>query len=366
MTLWVLKIGTSLLRGTKDQSTSNVIKNLCLSISKIKKKGDQVVIVSSGAVGLGCCQLGKDDRPKDLTSLQAYASVGQGYLMSLYEKHLADLGYKVGQILLTKNDLESRPSYKNACLTLKKLLEMKVVPIINENDTVSTEELSYGDNDTLSALVATAIKADHLVLLTDIDRLYSSDPKKDKQAKPIEDVIHLEDLKSIEEELSIGDKTEWGTGGIKTKLIAARIATSSGITVHLADGREEENLNALIEGSRVGTVFHPSSKPISNKKSWLAHVLSPCGNIYIDHGASEAILDKGASLLCVGITKADGKFLANQPVKVINDMQEEVARGITSMSQEEILSLLSGKTDTEKSKVVIHRDFLVVTNEKKG
>jgi len=360
MSLWVIKIGTSLLRGSKDISTQDVISNYCSFIASCLRNGNKIILVSSGAVGLGCNRLGIKDRPDEIISLQAAAAVGQGYLMSLYEKFMGIHSYKVAQILLTRSELGCRTSYQNASLTLKRLLEWNVVPIVNENDIISNEELKYGDNDTLSALVATAVSADQLILLTDIDHLYSSDPRTDIKAKPITDIHHPDELKTLELSES---KSSWGTGGITTKLIAAKIATESGITVHLADGNNPKALTGITKGEKVGTVFHPHPKPIGNKKSWLAHAIKPLGAIELDKGAIEAITNKGASLLLVGIKGTKGNFSANQPVQVIDNNGKELARGICSLSSESIKIELAKPKTSRRSEVVIHRDALVLTSK---
>ena len=229
---------------------------------------------------------------------------------------------------------------------------------MNENDITSDEELKYGDNDTLSALVATAISADQLILLTDIDHLYSSDPKTDNKAKPIKDIIDSSELNKLGLE---NQQTTWGTGGIKTKLTAAKIATESGIKVQLADGRSPETLGEILNGKKIGTIFHPHPKPIGNRKSWLSHAIKPVGEIHLDNGASEAIKKKGASILLVGVRKVNGDFISNQPVKVINNEGDEIAKGICSMSSDAIKIGINSKSVTTGSPLVIHRDVLVLT-----
>ncbi len=360
MTTWVIKIGTSLLRGDGKSTTFEIINNYCSYISKAQKKGDKILLVSSGAVGLGCHKMSFKVRPKEIISLQASAAIGQLHLMSLYEKAMIKYGFKVAQILLTRSELGSRNSYKSASQTLRKLIEWDVIPIINENDIVSDEELKYGDNDTLSALVATAISADQLILLTDIDHLYSSDPKKDSTAKPIKDIINTNELTKLELE---HQSSTWGTGGIKTKLTAAKIATESGIKVQLADGRDPKALGELLDGKKLGTIFHPNPKPIGNRKSWLSHAIKPVGAIHLDNGATEAIKEKGASLLLVGVKKVSGNFISNQPVKVINPQGEEIAKGICSMSSDAIKIGINSKSTSTGSPLVIHRDVLVLTSE---
>jgi len=360
MTTWVIKIGTSLLRGNDTYTTFDIINHYCSYISKAQNKGDKIILVSSGAVGLGCQKMNFKIKPKEIISLQASAAIGQLHLMTLYEKVMGEFGYKVAQVLLTRSELGSRKSYKSASQTLKRLIEWNVIPIVNENDITSDEELKYGDNDTLSALVATSISADQLILLTDIDHLYSSDPKTDSFAKPIKNINNSSELNKFE---LANQQTSWGTGGIKTKLIAARIATESGIKVQLADGRDPKTLGELLDGKKLGTIFHPHPKPIGNRKSWLSHAIKPVGEIHLDRGASEAIKNKGASLLLVGVNKVSGNFISTQPVKVINHEGKEIARGICSMSSDAIKIGINSKSSTTGSPLVIHRDVLVLTNE---
>ncbi len=359
MKLWVIKIGTSILRGNNEISTEEVIKMLCKSINKFITEGNKIVLVTSGAVGLGCKKLSLVKRPKDLSLLQAIAAVGQVNLMTLYEKEMNRFGKNIAQILLTKSDFNSRKSFNNASKTLKNLIDLNIIPIVNENDTVANEELKYGDNDTLSALVSIAIKANKLVLLTDIENLYSKDPKTNIDATPIKEV-HNNDLKKIRDLNNPGKNSDWGTGGIKTKLIAAEIATKSGVTVQLADGRNERIILQTFNDEKVGTIFYPSKKPIRNKKSWLIHAIQTVGEISLDDGAYLAIKNKGASLLLVGVVNVKGNFSANQPVKIINKSQKEIAKGITSMSSESIRNFLNSKNNNSRSQIVVHRDVLAL------
>jgi len=361
MNLWVVKIGTSIIRGNETIPTEIAIDKICNSIAKSKDKGEKIVLVTSGAVGLGCLKLNLQRRPRDLVSLQAAAAIGQVHLMKLYQYSMAKYGYNIAQVLLTRADLSSKGSYRNASLTLQKLLEFDVVPIINENDALSPEELKYGDNDTLSALLASAIQANQLILLTDIDKLYSTDPKISIEAEPITDVRNTREIINLEKTNS--QSGDWGTGGINTKLTAARIATSSGIKVQMADGRDPSILDELLQGGRGGTVFYANPHPMGSRKSWLAHAIKPLGSISIDDGAVKAIQEQGASLLLVGITKVEGKFLSNQPVRVINALGKELAKGLSSMGSDEIKNTIRKNGYRIKSPVVIHRDVLVLTGE---
>ena len=360
MKTWVVKIGTSILRGTDETSTEEIIESLCKPLTKFILKGNKVVLVTSGAVGLGCKKLKLRTRPTELSTLQAAAAVGQVNLMTLYEKTMRNLGHNIAQILITKADFNSRESFNNASKTFKKLIDMNVVPIVNENDSVANEELKYGDNDTLSALVAIAINANKLILLTDIENLYSKDPRNNKDAHPIREVNNSE-LKKIQDKNNKNYTNEWGTGGITTKLIAAEIATKGGVEVQLADGRNEKNLVNIFDDKKVGTIFHPLDKPIRNKKSWLSHAIQTVGQITLDEGAYHAIKKKGASLLIVGVKKVEGHFTINQAVKIVTTNKKEVAKGITSMSSDSLKSFLKEKEKCNPSMIVIHRDVLALS-----
>jgi glutamate 5-kinase len=361
----VIKVGTSLLRGSPQRSTAAVIADLAASFSRQKRQGDSMALVTSGAVGLGCEVLGLARRPEELQALQAAAAIGQGRLMALYEQAFAVRGLKVAQVLLTRGDLASRRRYQRARGTLEQLLTWGVVPIVNENDTLATDELRFGDNDTLSALVAVAVGAQELVLLTDVDRLYSGDPRQDSSAQPIEEVSNLAELERLGQVAGSGGR--WGTGGMTTKLTAARIATSSGIRVRLADGRDPAVLEALLAGERVGTVFQPSAKPLADRKGWLAHALLPKGVLEVDAGAERALLGQGASLLAVGIRRLEGSFARHEPVRLLGASGQELGRGLSLLSSEELRPLLglSGPALRERlggsGPVVVHRDHLVLS-----
>ncbi len=354
MTLWVVKIGTSLLRG----ETAATIEGYARCFAAAMARGDQVVLVTSGAVGLGCQKLAMSSRPDTVVALQAAAAIGQGALMALYERAMARHGCSVAQVLLTRSDLADRRRYQNASGTLRQLLSWGVLPVINENDALSTAELRFGDNDTLSALVAAAVEAQQLILLTDVDRLYSSDPRVDADAEPISDVRHPRDLDQLEQ--GAGDGGRWGTGGMTTKLAAARIATASGITVQLADGRNPSRLEALLQGERGGTVFHPHPEPLGNRRSWLAHVLRPEGELQLDAGACDALKHRGASLLLVGVTAVRGDFAANQPVQLLDPNGVDLGRGLCSMDSDQLRAAMNAVSPGEASPVVVHRDALVL------
>tara|TARA_B100000900_G_C20491208_1_gene679633 strand:+ start:64 stop:1149 length:1086 start_codon:yes stop_codon:yes gene_type:complete len=361
MKLWVIKIGTSILRGNENISTKIVIQTFCNYINNFMSKGNKVVIVTSGAVGLGCQKLGLKQRPNEISSLQAAAAVGQVNLMTLYEKEMNKLGKNIAQILITKADFNTRESFQNASKTFKKLIDFNVIPIVNENDSISNEELKYGDNDTLSALVALAINANKLILLTDIDKLYSEDPRTNIEAKPIPEVYTNNELKEIKDKNNKNLNNQWGTGGIITKLLAAEIATKGGITVQLADGRDENNLKKIFEERKIGTIFYPVKKPVGNKKSWLAHAIHTVGEVTLDDGACSAIINKGASILLVGIIDVKGDFASNQPVRILNKEGKAIAKGITSLSSDFLKSSIKKSRDLSYSMIVVHRDVLALT-----
>jgi len=351
----VIKVGTSLLRGSAGRPTALVISDLAASLSRQRRQGETIALVTSGAVGLGCEALGLGQRPSEVVALQAAAAVGQGRLMALYQDAFAVRGLAVAQVLLTRGDLASRRRYQNACRTLEQLLAWGVVPVVNENDTLATDELRFGDNDTLSALVAVAIGADELVLLTDVDSLYSGDPRSDAEARPIEEVASLAELDNLQSVASGGG--QWGTGGMTTKLTAARIATSSGIRVRLADGRDPAVLDALLAGERVGTLFQPSPTPLPDRKGWLAHALLPKGSLQLDAGAERALTQQGASLLAVGVQAVVGDFERREAVRLLASDGRELGRGLASLSSAELRELM-GSSGVE----VVHRDQLVLTS----
>ncbi|MFO7628148.1 MAG: glutamate 5-kinase [Prochlorococcaceae cyanobacterium] len=366
----VVKVGTSLLRGSRERPTAAVIADLAASLSRQRRRGEAIALVTSGAVGLGCSALELGHRPTEVVALQAAAAVGQGRLMALYQDAFAVRGLAVAQVLLTRGDLASRRRYQNACRTLEQLLAWGVVPVVNENDTLATDELRFGDNDTLSALVAVAIGADELILLTDVDRLYSGDPRSDASARPIAEVHDLEQLESLSSAASGGG--QWGTGGMTTKLAAARIATSSGIRVRLADGRDPLVLERLLAGEAVGTLFHASACPLTDRKGWLAHALLAKGSITVDAGAERALLERGASLLAVGIQAVDGEFRRREAVRLLSSDGRELGRGLCTLASEEVRQVMGQSSDQVRQQLgavgdaVVHRDQLVLTGDASG
>lgn len=362
----VVKVGTSILRGDDQRDTETVIAELARVLSRCCQQGRPLVLVSSGAVGLGSRRLGDTQRPRELLQQQVAAAVGQGLLMASYDKAFGVHDQLVAQVLLTRGDFVSRQRYRNATATLRGLLARRVLPVVNENDALATDELRFGDNDTMAARVAVAVEAERLILLTDVDRLYSADPRRDLQASPIDAVRNRAELLRLAQAAEPGG--QWGTGGMTTKLEAARIATASGITVDLADGRTVAVLEGLLQGGNAGTRFQADALPIPIRKRWLAHGVLPQGSLHLDQGAVKAIEEQGASLLAAGITAVEGSFGPHEAVRLCGPDGEEMARGISRHSSE-VVHRIQGLSRNQVTPLlgqpgaacVVHRDSLVLT-----
>jgi glutamate 5-kinase len=321
----------------------------------------EMVLVSSGAIAAGLAPLGLPRRPRDLATQQAAASVGQGLLMQAYTQSFARHGRTVGQVLLTADDVTRRAHYRNAYRTLRRLLDLGSLPIVNENDTVATDEIRFGDNDRLAALVASLVRADLLVLLSDVDALYTGDPAKPGTLR-ITEVRDDSDLVGV----SIGKvgRAGVGTGGMQTKVEAARIATSSGIPVVLTSAPLAAE---ALSGDEVGTFFHRVRERPAARLFWLAHATSPRGRLHLDPGAVRAVVDRRASLLPAGITAVDGRFAAGDPVDLVDTGGRAVARGLVNYDATELPGLLGRTTPDLAAELgpgyereVVHRDDLVL------
>lgn len=364
----VVKIGTSSLTqsGTGALSLST-IASLVEVLCTLRHQGHRVVLVSSGAVGVGCARLGLQERPKSMSMKQAVAAVGQGRLMRVYDDLFSVLRQPIAQVLLTRGDLVQRHRYVNAYRTFQTLLELGVVPIVNENDTLAVDELKFGDNDTLSALVASVVEADWLFLLTDVDRLYSADPRTVPDARPIDVVDCMDELVAMG--IDVGDRgSEWGTGGMVTKMAAARIATMAGVRMVITDGQSPQNILKILQGESLGTQFNPQPRPANARKRWIAHGLVTSGKVYLDEGAVVAVCHGGKSLLAAGITAVEGVFHANDSVQVCDRSGAEIARGIVNYSHVELNQIQGQKSAKipeilgyEGADTVIHRDNLVLS-----
>ncbi len=350
----VVKVGTSILSGTALEVDVERQNLLVTDIANLVYSGIEVVLVSSGAVLSGMSQLGVKCRPQGLACIQATASLGQVILMRRYSDLFKNKKLNCGQVLLTWDDFNNRGRYLNAKHTINALLEYKAIPIINENDTVSTEEIKFGDNDRLSALVTCMVAADLLVILSDVDGLYQIEAGKEEF---IEEVIAINP--EIESLAKGTGKKQISKGGMKTKLEAAKIVTRSGIDCIVANGRIKNILNKIISGECLGTHFLAQAKAIDGKKSWLAFGTQPKGKIVIDDGAKQAVLNKGKSLLFPGITGWEGSFSSGDTVIVFDMYGIELGKGIINYSRSE----LEKEKGKRLSREVIHRDNLVLTKK---
>ncbi|MEB3117015.1 MAG: glutamate 5-kinase [Limnothrix sp.] len=365
----VLKIGTSsLTQPDSGRLALSTIATLVEVICDLRDRGYPVVLVSSGAVGVGCARLGLTERPKAIAQKQAVAAVGQGRLMRVYDDLFSQFDQPIAQVLLTRGDLAQRSRYINAYSTFQELLRMGAIPIVNENDTVAVDELKFGDNDTLSALVASLVEAEWLFLLTDVDRLYSADPRQNPNAEPIRLVEQMSDLEALE--LDIGGRgSQWGTGGMATKITAAQIGTSAGVRVVITDGSQPRNLLKILEGADIGTQFAPQPQATSARKRWIAHGLIPAGKLYLDSGAVRAICTGGGSLLAAGIRDLEGEFQPQDAVQLCDLEGREVARGLVNFSHEALEKICGKRSDEiaailghDAPETVVHRDNLVLAS----
>lgn len=349
----VIKIGSSSLTDHKGALDDSKMLVLALAISELFQAGWQPILVSSGAVAAGLSHLGWCRANLTMPERQAAASVGQSLLMEKYNELFDNMHIKIGQILLTKEDLADRRRYINARNTLNALLTRNVLPIVNENDTVAFAEIRFGDNDTLGALVAGLAEAELLVILTDIDGLYSGDPRKDPSAKLIPVVQQVDD--SIVQ--AAGDSgSPVGTGGMRTKLAAARIAARSGIRTVITSGKNPESLSAIAAGEKMGTCFEPAHNSLKSRKQWIAFGTIPRGTLRVDEGAAKALIAGNKSLLAVGVIDVEGNFPAGSVVAVEDLKGLEMARGISNLSAEDLRLLIK---NPKRGLEVINRDWLV-------
>jgi glutamate 5-kinase len=362
----VVKVGSNVL--TEDYGLNlKAIRSISRQICRLIDGGIEIILVSSGAMASGIRKVGLDKRPDEIPKRQAIAAVGQAGLIMEYEKAFARYHKKVAQILLTGDDLNNRKRYLNARNTLCMLLSWQVVPIINENDTVMIEEIQFGDNDNLAAMITLLMDADILVNLTDIDGLYTRDPRTSPDADfiPLVSIIG-EDIKKIAGVIP----GALGTGGMLSKINAAKKVTAAGIPMIIANGGRPDVLKALFSGKNVGTFFTPNKKKLNSRKCWIAFTLKPKGVIRIDDGAAEAILTKGKSLLPSGIVSVEGEFSVGAPVEFRKTDDETLGTGLVNYSSSDIRKIMGLKSSQIKNRLghkpyddVIHRDNLAVTVE---
>ena len=363
---WIIKAGSSLVAGNDDGINKLFIKNLVLQVNQLLEEGIQVIIVSSGAVAKGMYELNLNERPSSLNLLQAAAAIGQLGLIDSYKSEFSKFGIKTAQVLISHDDIANRERYLNARNSLMTLLELGVVPIINENDSVSIEEISFGDNDTLAGAIVGLTDADKFIMLTDEQGVFSQDPKKYKNAKLL-NRINL-DHQSLEiNKIVEGTAGILGRGGMKTKIKAARLSLDAGAKTWVADGNDCNILTNIFYGKEVGTFFEGERDKLQSRKTWIASLGSPKGQLLIDDGAAKAISEGGSSLLPVGITAIEGEFEKGALVACRNQNQE-IARGFSNFNSFEInliLGLKSGEINTKlgyaSAEEVIHRDNLVIS-----
>jgi glutamate 5-kinase len=348
----VVKVGSSSLIYKNGKPNISRLEYLVREISDLHNRGMEVILVTSGAQGVGLNRLGFSVRPKNMPEKQAVAAVGQGMLMHMYEKLFAEYGVIAGQVLLTKEDFSDRGRFLNARNTLYAMLGLGVVPVINENDTVAVDEIRLGDNDNLAALVGGLVDADVLILLSDVDGLFSGDPRLVKDARLIGDV---KEITEEMERVAGGSGSSVGTGGMITKLQAARIAMHSGVVTVLANASEKDVVRRIMGGEEIGTVFWPQVKLV-NKKRWIAYGSCVQGKIMVDGGAARALLSSGKSLLPSGVTGVEGDFEMGNTVSVIDPQGREIARGIVNYAARDV-ERIKGIHSRDIKKVLGHQDF---------
>ncbi len=361
----VVKVGSSSLTAPGGGLDAGALDALVDTLAAVRGSGRQVVLVSSGAIAAGLAPLGLRRRPHDLATQQAAASVGQGELVARYAAAAARHGQQVGQVLLTSDDLVRRVRYANAQRTLSRLLALDVLPVVNENDTVATAEICFGDNDRLAALVAQLVRADALVLLTDVDALYDAAPSR-PGARRIGEVTSAQGWAAVGSADISGVGSAVGTGGMVTKVAAARTATSAGITTVLG---EAGSLARLLAGEDVGTVFARTAARRSSRSLWVRHAAEPSGTLVLDAGAVSAVRTRGASLLAAGVVAVEGSFRAGDVVDLVGPDGDVVARGEVGHASDDVPAML-GRSSSEladalgahAARELVHRDRLALVD----
>ncbi len=356
----VVKVGTSSITGETGEIDGEAVEHLCAGLAALRADGHRPVLVSSGAIAAGLPALGIARRPSDVELLQAVAAVGQPRLMERFSGVLDGHGIVAGQVLLTPGDFGARAQYLHARSTLRRLLDLGVLPVVNENDTVADDEIRFGDNDRIAALVAQMVGADLLVMLTDQAGLYTADPRLDAEASLIEEIREVDDAL---EALAGSGGTARGSGGMASKLAAAKIAAWSGVSVVIADARAPRVLRDTVAGRPVGTRVRPRTRRLPSRKVWIAFALPSSGRVVVDAGARRALLDDGRSLLAAGVVGVEGSFEADDAVEVVGPDGIVFAKGLTRYSAG-ALRAVAGRRSADlpdgAPPEVVHRDDLVV------
>lgn len=360
----VVKVGSSTLAHRTGKLNLYRIEQLVRELADIANQGKEVLFVSSGAQAAGMGHLGLRQKPSSIAEKQVIAACGQGVLMHIYEKLFAEYGQVVGQVLLTRENAMRHNQYQHSRTALLTMLSMGIIPIINENDAVAVDEIKIGDNDNLSAMVATLVDADALVILSDIEGLYTANPTTHADAKLIHEIP---DITPAVEQLAGGAGSAIGTGGMATKIEAAKVATSAGVTMAIAKGSRPHVLRDLLLGKEIGTVFPAREAHLKVRKSWLAFGKDLRGDICVDEGCERAMRDQSSSLLAAGITGCEGDFAAGNTVRVLAASGQEIARGIVNYDIETLKKLMGHQTGEfpqllqgEIKEEVIHRDNMVL------
>ncbi len=357
----VIKIGSRLLA----DDVEGRVAMLAREVAAQKVRGVECLIVTSGAIALGRKRLGMKERPRTIPGLQAAAAVGQGHLVHYYERALSAVGLTAAQVLLTHDDVRNRRRYLNARHAMIEMIGLGAVPIINENDTVSVDEIKFGDNDRLAALVCSICEADLLIILTDVDGLYDGDPH-DATAKIVTEA-HGPDAIDALMSVAGGSNSGVGTGGMSSKLQAAKIAGRFGVATVIASGRQDDPVSAILRGDSMGSAFWPAVTTLQSRKHWIAFALKPAGKIIVDAGARRALVESGKSLLPSGCRAIDGSFGVGDAVSVVDEAGYEFARGLCNYDSAEI-EKLAGRKSAEIETIlgyksvdeIVHRDDLVL------
>jgi glutamate 5-kinase len=358
----VIKLGSSIVADERGEVREDVLAHVCDQAAELYRDGRRIVLVTSGAIARGMNLMRLPLRPTSVGDLQAASAVGQGKLYRAYDQLLAERGLKSAQVLLTFFDMSARSHYLNARQTLSKLLEWGVLPVINENDTTATDEITFGDNDFLAAQVAILLGADELLLLTDMDGLFTADPRLDPEAALVSDV---RDFRAVEE-LEIGlSKSPLGSGGMRSKVVAADMATAAGIPAVILNGTRPGTVLRAVAGEAEGTRFHPQAQRMSSFKLWLKYAKPSHGRLVVDAGAERALRERGTSLLPVGVVDVQGEFKAGDAVDVAADGRL-IGKGIVNYSAAELRAIKGLKTDDVRARMpraaeeAVHRDYFVL------
>lgn len=360
----VVKVGTSLLTGGKAELDQAFLAALAAETAEQRRAGREVILVTSGAIGLGLSIMRLSERPRTIPGKQALAAIGQPHLMRIYAQVFGREQLTVAQVLLTADDIHDRQRYAHARAALEELLRLGVVPIFNENDTVAVDEIKVGDNDTLSAHVTNLARADLLVILTDVAGLYEANPAEHPEATLLSEVDAVDQRI---EAMAAGPGTKLGTGGMVTKVRAAKMVAGMGEKMAIADGRQPRVLSRLLAGERLGTVFFPQGDKLASRKRWIAYALRRRGALILDAGASAALKQRGKSLLPSGVKAVEGRFRQGDCVSVKDERGQEFARGLVNYGAEEIEKLRGAKSGEIEARLgykyadeIIHRDDLAL------